>query len=228
MGWVILIVLAALGLGTAVLFGYQTWELVNWVLPQEAMLMKILAVLAFDGFSYLWLAASRFLKYQLRPGAKGWCQVTGVIDLVLSLICSIIQMNIAEAERYVYQIDIHLVYLANIIIVAAVVLNLVTLLAVVHIQFPDNTEEEAPVQVQQQSSQPAAPPAAPSTSALSPVERQQLLQLAQLLEQMQQPRTTVQEVTGQLEAVQPPDPFAQSPLEIPTRPTGSQNGNRKV
>ena len=131
-----IIVLCLLGLGAIVLFGWQTWEFVDWLLPSERLLMKILAVLNFDGFSYVWLAAGLFLARILQSTTRSFTLIAGIVDFVLSLACTVIQMTLQSAERFFIHIDPNVVYLAYAVIVIALVINITTLMAIVHIELP--------------------------------------------------------------------------------------------
>ena len=131
-----LIILAILAAGAIGLFAYQTWEFVNWLFPVENLLMKILAVVNFDIFSYVWLMVGLFLAPLLHPTSKSLAFIVGIVTFILSLACSVIQMMLAQSERFLTAIDPKIIYFAYALVILALVINIVTVLTLLHIQWP--------------------------------------------------------------------------------------------
>ncbi|MFL5628742.1 MAG: hypothetical protein ACJ788_24440 [Ktedonobacteraceae bacterium] len=131
-----LIALALLFLGAIAFFGYQTWQFVNWLLPEDSLLMKVLAVINFDVFSYVWLAVGLFLARWTQPLTRTLAVIAGIVTFLLSLGCSVIQIMIASAERFGTNTNMDLVYTAYAFIIVALVWNISTLLGILHIQWP--------------------------------------------------------------------------------------------
>lgn len=133
---VTLIALALLFLGAVIFFGFQTWGFVNWLFPDDGLMMKILAVVNFDLFSYVWLSVGLFLARWIQPMSRTLAVIAGVVTFLLSLGCSIIQIMIGNAERFGTNTNMDFVYTADAFIIVALVWNICTLLGLIHIQWP--------------------------------------------------------------------------------------------
>jgi hypothetical protein len=132
----VIIALSVAGTGAVILFGWQTWEFVNWLLPTDSLLMKILAVVNFDVFSYIWLATGLFLGRHIEKVSKDMTFIAGIVTLLLSLACSVIQMTIQRDERFLTNIDPNQVDLAYGMIIIALIWNIITILILLHVEWP--------------------------------------------------------------------------------------------
>jgi len=132
-------------LGLLVLFAWQTWGLVNFLFPDDQILMKLLTLFSFDIMAFLWGCGHLFYRFA-HPTSKtavkwGW----GVTN-ALSLMATVLYMVIQYMFRFHVVIDNNLVSLGDGISIAALVFNIgiltVFLYYEISTRFPNEDEFE--------------------------------------------------------------------------------------
>lgn len=86
-------------IGLLLLFGFQTWQFVDWLFPNDQLLMKILTVLCFDVMALFWACADLFYRFASR-GARSLVRWAWAISFLLSLLASIFYLVIESMFRF--------------------------------------------------------------------------------------------------------------------------------
>src|SRR5947207_2532461 len=86
-------------LGLIVLFGWQTWQLVNYLFPGDQLMAKVLTLLSFDVMAVVWGAMDLFYSFASR-GAKMLVRVAWIITFLLSLVASILYLSFQWFFRF--------------------------------------------------------------------------------------------------------------------------------
>jgi hypothetical protein len=127
------------------LFGWQTWEFVNFLFPDDQLLMKLLTVFSFDVMALIFGCAHLFYRFA-HPNAKaaviwGWS-----ITNLLSLAATIIYMVIQSMFRFHITISTNVVNIGYGITIAALVFDIgmiaVFLYSEIATRFPNEDEYE--------------------------------------------------------------------------------------
>ena len=134
-GWLLILILAALFVSAVALFAWQTWEFVNFLLPQENWLMKYLAVANFDVMSLFWLMGELILRPWLEHNTKVTMAIAGGIDFALSTLATVIQLTVVASLRFASSINPILIYVAYGVIAFALVVNIISFIIVIRIQW---------------------------------------------------------------------------------------------
>src|SRR5579863_9166280 len=61
-----------------ILFGWQTWQFVNFLFPDDQLLMKVLTFISFDFMALVWAVVHTFYRFASR-GAQKWVIVAWVL-----------------------------------------------------------------------------------------------------------------------------------------------------
>ncbi len=85
--------------GLLILFGFQTWQFVDWLFPNDQMLMKLLTVLCFDVMALFWACADLFYRFASKS-ARTLVRWAWAISFILSLLASIFYLVIESMFRF--------------------------------------------------------------------------------------------------------------------------------
>jgi hypothetical protein len=238
-GWSIIIVLSLLFTCAVGLFAWQTWEFVNFLIPQENWLMKYLAVANFDVMSLVWLLGELILRPWLDHNTKVTMGIAGGIDFLLSTAATVIQLTVVASLRFTATTDINpiLIYIAYGVIALTLVVNIIAFIIVIRVEWPYIIGEKMRPQIPSppQGGQYLTPQYAPQTMQLAqssqlPSFTQE--QVARLLQDAQhdaweQGRSSVQAPAHPRSLAEQIRPLQQSPLETKANQTGQANGHPK-
>src|SRR5260221_8101324 len=130
----ILVIFGVIYLGLLILFGYQTWQLVDWLFPNDQLLMKVLTLFSFDVLAAAWACAHPFYHFRNR-GAKTWVQVAWVLTFLLSLIASILYLVLESFFRFHVQVSNTTVNVGYGISIFALTLNILALTAFLILEY---------------------------------------------------------------------------------------------
>ncbi len=138
-------ILALAYIGLLILFAWQTWGLVNFLFPDDQLLMKMLTLFSFDIMAFLWGCAHMFYRFA-HPTSKAAVKWGWGITNLLSLIATVLYMVIQNMFRLRILIDNNLVSLGDGITIAALVFNIgiltVFLYYEISTRFPNEDEFE--------------------------------------------------------------------------------------
>ncbi len=181
------------------LFGWQTWQFVNWLFPDDQLLAKILTMLSFDILAAFWAVVHTFYRFASR-GAKTWVIIAWGLTFILSLLASILYLVIQFYFRFSISVSPAMVDIGYAVSIVALVFNILALMSWLILEHQkrhprrdefeqyeqDEQEEHAPAQAP--ASQPALPPAQPA-----PATQQKLSEQTFTYEQMQELLTQAHE-----------------------------------
>lgn len=171
-------------LGLLILFGYQTWQFVDWLFPSDQMLMKLLTVLCFDVMALFWACVDLFYRFASRS-AHTLVRWAWAISFILSLLASVFYLVIESMFRFQIPLNQQTVDIGYGITIGALTLNILFLTFWLYLEWSirhphedeylDDDKEETPVQqsspapVQQPAPTSAATPALPSAQRHEPL-----------------------------------------------------------
>jgi hypothetical protein len=130
-----MIIIVAFLLGAIGLMASQTWLFVDWLMPSDSIVMKILTVIFFDVSAFMWACTDLFY-----PPATHGTELTVksgmVMDLVLSILTTIFYFVIA----YILKFSVHfptsnLIIAMDIAVIFATVFNAVLLMVFFSIEW---------------------------------------------------------------------------------------------
>lgn len=107
-----------------ILFGIQTWLFVDWLFPNDELLMKILTVVSFDVMALLWACLESFYRFAT-AGTHTIVKWSWGITFLLSLIASVIYMVLQSMFRFHLEVSPQLINTAYGITITALVFNIV-------------------------------------------------------------------------------------------------------
>lgn len=208
-GYLAVLILILLGLCALGLFAYQTWEFVSWLFPSESFGYRILALVNFDVFSTVWLCLHLFVY--LQPGAKKASQIAGTIDLILSLVCTVIELMRQASQQLIgmYNPDPNMIASGMAIVVIALLVNFLSLLAVLYSQWPVISGQ---VEVEEEVYSPVETQVQP---VHSPVQQSPEMELVKMMFQL---------IQNQQGGMQP----AQLPLAPPKSRAGATDATKQT
>src|SRR5579859_8087059 len=93
------IIAGAIYVGLLIYFGWQTWEFVTWLFPQDQLAMKCLSLLSFDIMAFLWACIDLFDRKKNEPHKPMVLWAWG-ISFALSLLASVLYLVIANMLRF--------------------------------------------------------------------------------------------------------------------------------
>jgi hypothetical protein len=225
------------------LFGWQTWQFVNFLFPDDQLLMKLLTVFSFDVMALIWGCAHIFYSFA-HPYAKnavawGW----GVTN-VLSLVATILYMVIQSMFRFHVTITTDVVNFGYGVTIAALVFNIGMIATFLYMEiatrFPNDDEFEyvdepkkkpqqtsTPVQLAQTAQPPAQPAAKPTKDQEEAIRQHEREMIAFRAEQEAKRQKELEEAYAKGKK----DAEAQSPLQQPQLDTKQAshegtNGNK--
>lgn len=93
------IVAAVIYGGILILFGWQTWGFVNWLFPNDQLLMKALTMLCFDIMALVWAVIDLFYHHATR-GTRALVRWGWGISFFLSFVASILYLVLESFTRF--------------------------------------------------------------------------------------------------------------------------------
>ncbi len=136
-------------IGLLILFGFQTWQFVDWLFPNDQLLMKILTVLCFDVMALFWACADLFYRFASR-GARSLVRWAWAISFLLSLLASIFYLVIESMFRFQVTITQTTVNIGYGVTIFALTLNILFLTFWLYLEwaarhpYQDEYEDAAP------------------------------------------------------------------------------------
>jgi hypothetical protein len=121
--WVAAIIYGALLL----LFGWQTWQFITWLFPEDQLLARILTLISFDVMAAVWAIDHTFYRFKSR-GAWWWVGIAWVITFVLSLVASILYLVVQFYFRFHLGVDQGMVNTGYGVSIFALVFNILALM----------------------------------------------------------------------------------------------------
>lgn len=110
------------------LFGWQTWQLVNFLFPAEDIFMMLLTLLSFDIMAAFWTIVHSFYSFHSR-GAKQWVTAGWVITFFLSFVASVLYLSIRSFFRFHLTISTDTVNFGYGVSIFALTFNILVLMA---------------------------------------------------------------------------------------------------
>ncbi len=120
------ILAATVYISLLILFGFQTWQLVNFLFPQDQLLMKLLTLVSFDVMSLLWGSCDLFYRFA-SPGAKSIVRWAWAVSFLLSLAASVFYLVLSSMFRFALTVTSVQVDTGYGISIAALTLNILFL-----------------------------------------------------------------------------------------------------
>lgn len=96
--------IALIYVGLLILFAWQTSIFVNWLFPDDQIVMKILMVFCFDGMAFLCAVTDLFYHFASR-GTRGMIRWQWGISFFLSLLASVLYLVISSFFRFQLEIS---------------------------------------------------------------------------------------------------------------------------
>jgi len=121
--WVCLIIYGAL----LTLFGWQTWQFITWLFPDDQLLARILTLVSFDVMAAVWAIVHTFYRFKSR-GAWWWVGIAWVITFVLSLVASVLYLVVQFYFRFHLGVDQSMVNTGYGVSIFALVFNILALM----------------------------------------------------------------------------------------------------
>ena len=110
------------------LFGWQTWQFVNWLFPDDQLLAKLLTMLSFDVLAAFWAVVHTFFRFKSR-GAKHWVQIAWAVTFILSLVASVLYLVIQFFFRFQIGVSPAMVNFGYAVSIIALVFNILALMS---------------------------------------------------------------------------------------------------
>lgn len=120
--------------GLLLLFGFQTWQFVNFLFPDDQLTMKVLTLISFDAMALLWGVADLYYAF-MSKGAKTWVRVAWVVTFILSLVASILYLVIQAFFRFHVGISEAMVDWGYTISLFALTFNIITLMMFIYLEY---------------------------------------------------------------------------------------------
>lgn len=128
-----------------VLFAWQTWEFVNWLFPDDQLLMKGLTLFSFDIMCFIWTVMRQFYRFA-HPHAKSAVQWGKWITFVCSLVASVIYMTLIYIVRFQGTVAPGLVMISEgvsmVVLVLDILLLMIFLSSEINVRYPNTDEYE--------------------------------------------------------------------------------------
>lgn len=86
-------------LGILLYFGFQTYYFVNWLFPQDNLLVKIATIVTFDGMAFVWSVACTFYRFHSK-NARWWVTVGWFGTFLLSCGATICYYTVENLFRF--------------------------------------------------------------------------------------------------------------------------------
>lgn len=193
--------------GLLILFGFQTWQFVDWLFPNDQMLMKLLTVLCFDVMALFWACADLFYRFASR-GARTLVRWAWAISFILSLLASIFYLVIESMFRFQITITETTVNIGYGVTIFALTLNILFLTFWLYLEWSArHPQEDEYVDAPQPLIRANAPAPRVARETPVPVTNQQ--------PDIDQLQSELARVTRELTAIKQEQirPLAQSPME---------------
>lgn len=123
---VLFLIGSAIYVGLLILFGWQTWQFVDWLFPGDQLMMKLLTVLCFDVMALFWACADLFYRFATK-GARTLVRSAWAVSFIFSLLASIFYLVIESMFRFQVTITPATVNIGYGITIFALTLNILFL-----------------------------------------------------------------------------------------------------
>lgn len=128
------IIIGGLYVGFVILFGWQTYSFLDWLLPGDQWIMKALGVFSLDGMALVWCCLSMWYSFSSR-GAKllvnsAWC-----VTFILALLASVEFMNVEFVQRFNFTVQPWMITTGDAVSLFALTLNLLCIVFFVRQEF---------------------------------------------------------------------------------------------
>lgn len=209
-------------IGLLILFGFQTWQFINFLFPDDQLTMKVLTIISFDIMALLWGVADLYYAFASK-GAKTAVRAAWVITFILSLVASILYLAIQSLFRFHVDVSQTMINWGYIVSLFALTFNIIILMLFIYLEYsarhPHQDEFAGPwfapsVNVGMNLEQtgttisPAAPPAPPVLPPAPPAPTIDTTHFDALVEAWQASGYTsmdfptwLRSVTGSIEAI---------------------------
>ncbi len=134
LNWIFWIIGGGLYVALTIYFAYQTWTFVDWLFPDDQIIMKALTLISFDVMSVFWGCLDLFYKFA-SPGAKMWVRVSWIVTFILSSIASILYLVVESVFRFHLSVSPATLNTGYIISIIAVVYNIIALVMWVYLEY---------------------------------------------------------------------------------------------
>ena len=121
-------------IGLLILFGFQTWQFVNFLFPDDQLTMKVLTLISFDVMALLWGVADLYYAFASK-GAKTAVRTAWVITFLLSLVASILYLAIQAFFRFHIGISVTMVDWGYTISLFALTFNIIILMFFIYLEW---------------------------------------------------------------------------------------------
>jgi len=120
-------------IGLLVLFGWQTWQFVSFLFPDDQLLMKVLTLISFDVMALFWACADLYYAFASR-GAKTWVRTAWILTFFISLLASILYLVIQSMFRFQLTVSIAFVDTGYAISIVTLTFNIVALMMYIYLE----------------------------------------------------------------------------------------------
>lgn len=117
-------------LGTAFMLAYvlysgsQTWLLVDWLFPGDALVMKVLTVVTFDVSALFFFILHQFHR-PATEGSKTIVLYGSIIDFILSIVATGFYLTLRYVTHYNGMVDPNLVTAMYVTVLVAMIINII-------------------------------------------------------------------------------------------------------
>jgi hypothetical protein len=145
---------AIIYLALLILFGWQTWQFVVWLFPDDALLFRVLTFGSFDVLAAIWAGVHTFHKFRSR-GAKTWVVIAWGFTFILSLIASVLYLVLLGYFRFHLDVTPTMVDIGYAVSIFALVFNILALMAFLILEYrgahprQDYYELEQPITIEE-------------------------------------------------------------------------------
>lgn len=130
----ILVVFGLLYAGMLILFGWQTYQFLDFLFPNDQMLMKVLTLISFDVLAFLWGATDLFYSFASR-GAKAIVKWAWLITFLLSLGASILYLVFQSMFRFKLDVSQDMINAGYTISIVALTYNIVSIMFFLYCEY---------------------------------------------------------------------------------------------
>jgi len=137
----IVVIIGILYIALLLLFGWQTWEFVNFLFPADQLLMKIFTIISFDVMALLWACTDLFYSFSSQS-AKVLVKWAWGVTFVLSLVASILYLVIESMFRFNIVVDNSLINVGYGITIFALTFNIVCMMFFLYMEYQINHQKQ--------------------------------------------------------------------------------------
>jgi hypothetical protein len=133
-GWWIRVIVSIAYAVIIVAYGWQTFELVNWLFPPDNLFMKIVTMFVCDGCATGYAMGEMFYRFRLRR-SKHLTFGMWIVTFALSTAATMIQMYLSSTHNIPHQIDPGIIILAYGLVILAFVVNILAITVIVRMEY---------------------------------------------------------------------------------------------